>query len=96
MNDLLKQAIKNEARRLGFTLVGVTLPQPVPHFSTYEQWLAEGKHGNMAYLASEEARLRRADPRRILPECQSILVLGTPYSPPLPASEKPTGRGKIA
>ncbi len=96
MNDSLKQAIKNEARRLGFTLVGVTLPQASPHFSAYEQWLAEGKHGNMAYLASEEARLRRADPRRILPECQSILVLGTPYSPPLPASEKPGGRGKIA
>lgn len=96
MNDSLTQAIKNEARRLGFTLVGVTLPQTPPHFSAYEQWLAEGKHGNMAYLASEEARHRRADPRHILPECQSILVLGTPYSPPLPPGETPAGKGKIA
>lgn len=96
MNDSLTQAIKDEARRLGFTLVGVTLPQTPPHFATYEHWLEEGKHGHMAYLATEEARARRADPRRILPECQSILVLGTPYAPPLPATEKPDGHGKVA
>ena len=36
----------------------------------------------MAYLADETSRARRADPRLILPECQSILVLGTPYHPP--------------
>ena len=36
----------------------------------------------MDYLATERSRLRRADPRQILPECKSILVLATPYSPP--------------
>ncbi len=36
----------------------------------------------MQYLATERARARRADPRRVLPECRSILVLATPYSPP--------------
>jgi epoxyqueuosine reductase len=36
----------------------------------------------MAYLASDRARQRRADPRQILPECRSILVLGTPYDAP--------------
>jgi epoxyqueuosine reductase len=39
----------------------------------------------MDYLATDRARLRRADPRQILPECRSILVLGTPYSPPSPS-----------
>ena len=34
----------------------------------------------MEYLATERSRLRRADPRQILPECKSILVLATPYS----------------
>jgi len=38
----------------------------------------------MAYLADETSRARRADPRLILPECKSILVLGTPYNPPRP------------
>ncbi len=36
----------------------------------------------MEYLATERSRQRRADPQRILPECRSILVLATPYSPP--------------
>ena len=33
----------------------------------------------MDYLASERSRIRRADPKRILPECKSILVFALPY-----------------
>lgn len=33
----------------------------------------------MNYLATENARLRRLDPKQILPECKSILVLATAY-----------------
>jgi epoxyqueuosine reductase len=80
----LKQAIKEKARQLGFILAGVTIPGPPPHYSTFEKWLAQGHHGTMGYLATERSRARRADPRQILPECKSILVLATPYSPPLP------------
>ena len=50
----------------------------------------------MAYLADETSRQRRADPHLILPECKSILVLGTPYNPPLPEGEGLGVRGKIA
>jgi epoxyqueuosine reductase len=78
----LKETIKEKARQLGFILAGVTTPDPPPHFSTFEAWLAQGRHGTMDYLATERSRLRRADPREILPECKSILVLATPYSPP--------------
>ena len=35
----------------------------------------------MAYLAGESAQ-RRRDPRLLLKECESILVLGIPYAPP--------------
>ena len=42
----------------------------------------------MNYLATATARARRAAPREILPECKSILVLATPYSPPLPAADR--------
>jgi len=34
----------------------------------------------MSYLAKETSRQRRADPRQILPDCRSILVLGMRYS----------------
>ena len=78
----LKQAIKDKARQLGFLLAGVTNSDPPPHYSTFENWLAQGRHGTMDYLAAERSRARRADPREIFPECKSILVLATPYSAP--------------
>ncbi len=36
----------------------------------------------MTYMAEAESHLRRADPRRIMPDCKSILVLAAPYSDP--------------
>ena len=78
----LTEEIKENAHTLGFQLVGVTTPEPPPHYTVYEGWLAAGRHGEMAYLASERARQRRSDPRQILPECRSILVLGVRYPAP--------------
>jgi epoxyqueuosine reductase len=78
----LTDQVKAQALHLGFQLVGVTSPDPPPHYTVYEAWLGSGHHGEMGYLASEPARQRRADPRRILPECQSILVLGMRYPAP--------------
>jgi epoxyqueuosine reductase len=84
----LTQAVKAEARRLGFELVGVTTPDPPPHTDVFQRWLAAGRQGEMAYLESERSRQRRADPRQILPECRSILVLAARYPTP-PANPSP-------
>jgi len=92
----LTQAIKAEARRLGFHLVGVTTPDPPPHLEVYQRWLDAGRHGEMAFLASERTRQRRADPRLILPECRSILVLGIHYDTPQPEPEEKPGQGRVA
>ena len=81
MTHDLKQTIKDKARQLGFILTGVTLPESPPHYSTFETWLAQGHHGTMDYLAKDRSRTRRANPREILPECASILILAAPYSP---------------
>ena len=78
----LSAAIKTEAKRLGFDLVGVTTPEPPAHLKVFNRWLAEGLYGEMAYLATERSVLRRSDPREILPECRSILVLGARYASP--------------
>ena len=80
----LTEFIKAEARRLGFSLVGVTSPEPPPHLEVYENWLEKGHHGEMAYLATDRARHRRANPIEILPECRSILVLAANYLPRQP------------
>ncbi len=83
MNDVdiqeLTTQVKNEARRLGFTLVGITKPKTLPHLDVYRHWLSKDRHGGMAYLASERARNGRADLHQILPECRSILVVGANY-----------------
>ena len=94
----LTQAVKEQAYQLGFVLAGVTTPEPPPHLSTFEYWLSAGRHGNMNYLADERSRTRRADPRLILPECKSILVLAAPYADPksAEASEGPAPTGRVA
>jgi len=78
----LTAAVKQEASRLGFELVGVTTPDPPPHLDTYRRWLDAGRHGTMSYLASERSQARRADPRTILASCRSILVVGMRHALP--------------
>ncbi len=80
--------VKAEALRLGFSRAGITSPEPPSHLEIYEKWLEEGRHGEMTYLDTDRARHRRADPRRILPECESILVVAANY---LPNTQNRTG-----
>lgn len=95
--DRITQALKAEALRLGFNLVGVTTPDPPANGKIFLQWLAQGRHGEMAYLETERSRQRRLDPRQILPECRSILVLGLRYLPSGSANvEIPAGSGRVA
>jgi len=88
----LTRQVKEKARELGFSLVGVTTPEPPPHLEFFQDWLEAGYHGTMGWMASERNRERRADPRRILPGCQSILCLAHPY----PYPEQREGRGNIS
>ncbi|HEX7542177.1 MAG TPA: tRNA epoxyqueuosine(34) reductase QueG [Anaerolineales bacterium] len=74
----LTQAVKNQARRLGFSLAGITTPEPPPHWPIFQNWLSMGRQGSMDYLIDR----RRADPRLVLPECRSILVLAIKYPNP--------------
>jgi epoxyqueuosine reductase len=79
---MLEEILKAEARRLGFELVGITTPDPPAHLAVFSSWLQAGRHGEMDYLARQRSLLCRSDPRRILPECQSILVLGMRHAHP--------------
>lgn len=78
----LTQAIKAEALRLGFHFIGITAPDPPAHFAAFERWLDTGRQGALGYLETERSRQRRADPRLILPECRSVVVLGSRYEAP--------------
>lgn len=77
--EALKTALLNEVYRLGFTLAGITAPQTPPHYAAYLRWLQAGNHAQMGYLENDRARQCRADPKLLLLECESILVLAIPY-----------------
>jgi epoxyqueuosine reductase len=94
----LRDDIKAEAARLGFTLFGITSPETPLHYPVYEKWLSEGRYGTMAYLATERARQRRKNPSLILENCRSILTCGVRYPAPLNTPPETTlePHGRIA
>ena len=75
----LTRSIKEEARALGFDLVGVAPVVPSEYGGFYENWLAQGYAGEMVYLARPDAIAKRRDLRRIMPRVRSVVVVGQNY-----------------
>ena len=75
----LTTRLKEQARELGFSLVGVATVEPSDHLDFYHRWVEDGRHGEMAYLAREDAVSRRADIRRTMPSIRSAVVVGHDY-----------------
>lgn len=72
-----KSALIAKARTLGFDDCRVAPALPAAHRNLYEQWIAEGKHGDMAWMARNIER--RTDPRLVLPGARSVIVLAMNY-----------------
>lgn len=85
----LKNEIKAEAQRLGFSLCGITAPDPLEHIQYYRQWIQAGHHASMSYLAREDSIQKRANPKLLLPEAKSVVVLGASY-PSISPDNPPT------
>lgn len=76
----LKAFIKSEAIALGFDLCRITKPDAIPEApSRLKQFLAQGHHGSMAWMAETESR--RASPNALWPDVSSIVVLAMNYTP---------------
>jgi len=92
----LSDALRLKAEQLGLELFGITTPTPPQHIEVYESWLEQQRHGNMSYLATERARLMRANPLALAPSARSILVVGlrypSPHLLPPPTAQHPQGR----
>ena len=76
----IKQALIEQARALGFDVIGVTRPDSTatakPHL---ERFLADGAHGDMHWMATTGER--RGDPRKLWSEVRSVVMLGLNYGP---------------
>lgn len=80
---------------LGLDLVGVAPAGPTPTWAAYQEWLARGYAGSLAYLARPDAVERRSDPRWVLPEARSLLVVAASYAG-APLSPLPPLHGRVS
>jgi epoxyqueuosine reductase len=95
----LSRQIKTHAHQLGFDLCRITPVTDAPHAGFFVQWLAQGRAGEMGYLARYvEKRRQPALLAEGEPPFRSMIVLGVDYHQfDLPASLRDDpSRGLIA
>lgn len=78
MSDAVAQ-IKAWASDLGFDDCRIARAKEASHADVFREWIAEGKHGEMAWL--EKTPHRRCDPREVLEGCKAIICLALNYYP---------------
>lgn len=83
------------AREEGLDLAGVAPVGPSPFWDAYQAWIVAGHAAGMAYLTRPDAVQRRQDPRYVMPEAQSVLVVAASYAGP-PAPALPPLHGRVA
>ncbi len=72
--------MRAKARALGFDACRVAAADaPAEAGERLAAWLAEGAHGDMTWMA--ETLERRVDPRALMGEASSIVMLGLNYGP---------------
>jgi epoxyqueuosine reductase len=87
----LKTSILDRARQLGFDACRFTTAAAPEHAAQFEQWLASGWHGEMAYL--QRNANKRIDPDQVLRGANSIIALAVSYhSSQPPGLSDPSGK----
>jgi epoxyqueuosine reductase len=83
----MKEAIRQHALELGFDDCRFTTADPPATAPRFQQWLAQQRHGEMAYL--QRNAHKRIDPRQVLPGAATIITLAAGYrtesDPPAPS-----------
>ena len=93
----IEDAIKEEARALGFGACGIARADAAPETAArLRAWLDAGAHGDMLWM--EERAHQRGSPASLWPEVKSVIMLGMSYAPavdPLALAEA-RGIGRIS
>ncbi|HEY7329082.1 MAG TPA: tRNA epoxyqueuosine(34) reductase QueG [Gemmataceae bacterium] len=96
----LEDRLKQEARSLGFELVGIAPATEADGFDHLRDWLDRGFAGTMEYMHRHSDA--RQHPSSILPEVRSVIMVGMNYRPGesagLSGRETPDGspKGRIS
>ena len=88
----LRENLRKVALAAGFDDCRVAPASPPRNLQRFEQWLDEGCHGDMDYLATERSRQRRADPGEVLPGAKAMVVVALNYFQGGSAARPGTGR----
>ncbi|HJU56014.1 MAG TPA: tRNA epoxyqueuosine(34) reductase QueG [Pyrinomonadaceae bacterium] len=90
--SILSRRIKEHARRLGFDKVGIVRADPLTRErERLEEWLGRGFQGEMRWMARDPEK--RTDPRALLPEARSVVVVALNYyTPHRHAQDAATGK----
>jgi epoxyqueuosine reductase len=83
----LSTAIKVEAHRLGFELVGIAPAVTPTGIHEFLDWLDHGYAGEMTYLERREEAYEH--PRHVLDGARSVVMLGINYNSLAPGSAEP-------
>ncbi len=76
----LKQRLAAQARREGFSAMGICSPDAIPDApGQLSAWLGAGHHGQMGWM--EDRAVWRSDPRALWPAARSIIMLAEAYTP---------------
>ena len=92
----LAAAIKREARRLGFALVGIARVERPVGAAAYEAWAEGGLAGEMGYMVARRAE--RVEPSRYAPWARSAICVGMHYgqAEEAPPHDPARPRGRVA
>src|SRR5258708_11943985 len=90
----LTAALRPEARRLGFDLVGVAPAVTPTGIHEFLDWLERGYAGQMAYLERREGAYQH--PRHVLDGVRSVVMLGINYNTQAPARRGAGRRGETS
>ncbi len=91
----LKTAIRERAKGLGFDVVGFTTADADPaDAQALSRFLADRRQGDMAWLNNADGR--RGNPKALMPDAKTVIVLGTNYGPAAGVTEIPEERGVIS
>jgi epoxyqueuosine reductase len=80
--DFLKEKIKAEALRFGFSFIGFAKPQQTTHFSNYQHWLNEPYPEELSYLGKKYVVDARDQPTILLRNAKSVITLGIAFPKP--------------
>ena len=75
-----REDLRADALALGFLQVGFAPAEAPAHADAYAEWLRQGAHAEMGWLAREDSVRRRLNPREALPGCRTLVMVSLGYA----------------